>query len=273
MVIKSVGYLSLILGIVFPTTVSLATISPPAKYLVTSARKMSLNFPDAPDGEPPTSTAGGGTRGTNCKISDDIPMTALVPSKNTLTVSANPTFFIYIPKITLIQSDDITIPKTTVVTGEFILVDNKGNDVYNTMIKLPLEGNIVQITLPQTVALEVGSKYKWQFSVKCPSSNSSYDDFLSLPELAFLEVNIQRSELTPTLKGELEQTQDLLKKAEIYARENIWQDTLMIMAQLRNSQQEEWKNLLNSIKLQDAIINAPFAPETTEINPNPNSPQ
>ena len=62
--IKSAGYLSLILGIVLPTTVNLATISPQPNNLVISPKKISLNFPDVPDGEPPTSTAGGGTRGT-----------------------------------------------------------------------------------------------------------------------------------------------------------------------------------------------------------------
>lgn len=51
--IKSAGYLSLILGIVLPTTVNLATISPQPNNLVISPKEISLNFPDVPDGEPP----------------------------------------------------------------------------------------------------------------------------------------------------------------------------------------------------------------------------
>ncbi len=273
MVIKSVGCLSLILGIMLPITASLATIPSQVKNPVNSSMEISLKFPDVPDGEGPVSTAGGGTRTGECKISE-IPMTALVPSKNTSTVSANPTFFVYIPKITFSQeSNNTTVPESGVVLGEFVLVDHKGNDVYNTMIQLPLEGSIVRIALPKTVALEVGIQYKWQFSIKCQNKNSASTDFASLPELAFLEVYIQRNELTPTLKRELEKTKDPLKKAEIYVRENLWQDTLMIMAQLRNSQQEEWKSLLNSIKIEESIIDVPFAPEPTVSNPDDQSAQ
>ncbi|VXD18968.1 conserved exported hypothetical protein [Planktothrix serta PCC 8927] len=267
MVIKSVSCLSLILGMVLPITASLASVPSPVKNRVNSPMQISLEFPPAPKGEGPVSTAGGGTRSPECKISD-IPMTALVPSKNTSTVSANPTFFVYIP--------EITFPQSGVALGEFVLVNNRGKDVYLTTIQLPLDGSIVQIALPKTVALEVGKQYKWLFSMKCQSSNPNSTDsnnLESLPNVASLEVYIQRNKLTPTLERELEKTQDPLKKAEIYVRENLWQDTLMIMAQLRDSQQEEWKSLLNSIKIEESIIEAPFAPEPTVSNSDEQSAQ
>ncbi|WP_254174938.1 DUF928 domain-containing protein [Planktothrix pseudagardhii] len=260
MVIKSVGYLSLILGMMLPVTASLAIIPAPVKNGVNSPMEISLKFPDAPKGDGPVSTAGGGTRGTSCGL-DNTKLTALVPSQNTLTVSANPTFFVYIPKLNQSQ----------ILKGEFELIYNPNKNkyvtLYKTNVKLPLEPSIVKIPLPKTVTLEPGIKYQWTFAITCNTSN------FSDPTEDFVGVYIQRNELTPTLKQELEQTQNPLKKAEIYARENIWQDTLMSLAQLRDSQQEEWKSLLTSIKIEESIIDAPFAPESTVSNSEEQSAQ
>jgi hypothetical protein len=256
MVIKSVGYLSLILGLVLPATASLANVPSLIKNSVNSPIEISLKFPPAPNGEGPVSTAGGGTRGGTCR-KGNTKLTALVPSKKTLTVSPNPTFFVYIP-----QSQPTS-------TGEFSLVDidQKNNLVYKTMIQLPTEPSIVPIALPKTVALKVGTQYKWQVSIVCeiPGRSESNDNTTDFGE-DVIAIYIQRNELTTQLKKELEQTKDLLKQAEIYARENIWQDTLMSVAQLRNSQQQEWKNLLNSIKIEQPIIEAPFALKATMSN-------
>lgn len=260
MVIKSVGYLSLILGMILPVTASLATLPSPVKNRVNFPLQISLEFPPAPKGDGPVSTAGGGTRGNSCGL-DNTKLTALVPSKNTSTVSANPTFFVYIPKLNQSQG----------LKGEFELIynpnKNKYVSVYKTNVQLPSEPSIVKIPLPETVTLEPGIKYQWTFAVTCDLSNPLG------PTEDFIGVYIQRNELTPTLKNELEQTQNPLKKAEIYARENIWQDTLMSLAQLRESQQEEWKSLLNSIKLEESIIEAPFAPEPTVSNSEEQSAQ
>lgn len=260
MVIKSVGYLSLILGMMLPVTVSLATIPPQAKNRVNSPMQISLEFPPAPKGDGPVSTAGGGTRGNSCGL-DNTKLTALVPSQNTSTISANPTFFIYVPQLNHSQS----------LKGEFELIynpnKNKYVSVYKTSVQLPLEPSIVKIPLPKTVTLEPGIKYQWTFAITCDLSNPLG------PTEDFIEVYIQRNELTTTLKNELEKAQNPLKKAEIYARENIWQDTLMSLAQLRESQQEEWKSLLNSINIEESIIEAPFAPEPTVSNSEEQSAQ
>lgn len=252
MVIKSVGFLSLVLGILLPTAASLAitTSRIGIKHPVNVPMEISLQFPPAPKGDGPVSTAGGGTRGgdtlsaSECGIGNT-KMTALVPSQKTLTVSAHPTFFIY-------------VPESKVKTGEFVLINQQGKDVYNTVVQLPAKPSIVQIQLPKTVALETGNQYKWSFSITCENDGQEFIDTLN--------VSIQRNELNVSLKNALEKAQTPLKKAEIYARENLWQDTLMIMAQMRNSQPELWKELLTSIKINQQIAEAPFAPETTVIN-------
>ncbi|MGL4498305.1 MAG: DUF928 domain-containing protein [Planktothrix sp.] len=252
MVIKSIGFLSLVLGILLPTAASLAItnsrigIKPP----VNAPMQISLQFPPAPKGDGPVSTAGGGTRGgdtlsaSQCGIGNT-KMTALVPSQKTLTVSAHPTFFIY-------------VPESKAKTGEFVLINQQGKDVYNTVVQLPVKPSIVQIQLPKTVALETGSQYKWIFSITCETDGQEFIDSL--------KVSIQRNELNVSLKNALEKAKTPLKKAEIYARENLWQDTLMIMAQMRNSQPELWKELLTSIKINQQITEAPFAPEATVSN-------
>jgi Domain of Unknown Function (DUF928) len=259
MVIKSVSCLSLILGMVLPVTASLASVPSPVKNRVNSPMEISLEFPPVPKGEGPVSTAGGGTRGNSCGLGNT-KLTALVPSQNTSTVSANPTFFVYIP----------TVNHSTILKAEFELIydpNDKYVRLYRTRVQLPLEPSIVKIPLPKTVTLETGIKYQWTFAITCKSLSSSE------PIEDFVGVYIQRNELTPTLKRELEKNKDPLKKAEIYVRENLWQDTLMIMAQLRDSQQEVWNSLLSSIKIEEPIIEAPFAPESTVSNSDGQSTQ
>lgn len=252
MVIKSVSisFLSLTLGILLPTTAGFANVAARVNHSVNAPIQISLQFPPAPEGDGPVSTAGGGTRGgetlsaSECGIGNT-KMTALVPSQKTLTVSAHPTFFIY-------------VPESKVKTGEFVLINKQGKDVYNTVVQLPLKPSIVQVQLPKTVTLETGEQYQWIFSITCGTEEQEFIDTL--------KVSIQRNELNATLENELKNAQSPLKKAELYARENLWQDTLMIMAQLRNSQPELWKEFLTSIKIDQQIAEAPFAPETTVSN-------
>ena len=252
MVIKSVGSLSLILGILLPTSASLAIMASQGNNPVNVPMQISLQFPPAPKGDGPVSTAGGGTRGgesetpsaSECGLGNT-KMTALVPSQKTLTVSAHPTFFVY-------------VPESKVKTGEFVLINQQGKEVYQTVVQLPLKPSILQIKLPENVTLETGSQYQWTFSITCGTEEQEFIDTL--------EVSIQRNELNPTFKNEIEKAQSPLKKAELYARENLWQDTLMIMAQLRNTEPELWKEFLTSIKINQQIAEAPFAPETTVSN-------
>lgn len=227
MVIKSLSILGIITGILTPMGVSLASLSPSIKHSVNPPMQISLEFPPAPNRGGPESTAGGGTRGDTCTVGKTKLM-ALVPTKETTTVSANPTFFVY-------------VPETKVKKGDFILVDEKRKEVYVSTIELPTQPSILQISLPETVSLQVGQQYRWQFSLSCIVNDQEVANYV--------EVKIKRTELNPTVKTKIEQAKEPLEKAKLYASQQIWQDTLMIMAQLRDSNQAEWNQLLTSVGL------------------------
>ena len=82
----------------------------------------------------------------------------------------------------------------------------------------------------------------------------------------YVQAKIRRTDVTPTLQINLNQSKSVLEKAKIYAQENIWQDTLMIAAQLRNSSPKEWQELLTSVGL-EKINSVPFA---NSVLPSPN---
>lgn len=241
MVIKSLSILGIITGILTPMGVSLARVSPSVNSSFNPPLQISLEFPPAPNRGGPESTAGGGTRGDSCTMGKTKLM-PLVPSRETSTVSANPTLFVY-------------VPETKVKTGDFVLVDEKRKEVYVSTIELPTQPSIVQITLPETVSLRVGQQYRWQFSLSCMVNDQEVANYV--------EVKIKRTELTSTLKTKLEQAKEPLDKAKLYASQQIWQDTLMIMAQLRDSNQTEWKQLLTSVGLGN-LATVPFAEDPAE---------
>lgn len=252
MVMKSLSILSLATAILAPVGVSLASVSPSANPSFNPPVQISLEFPPAPNRGKPESTAGGGTRGGTCMVGKTKLM-ALVPDKKTSTVSASPTFYVY-------------IPETQVKKGDFVLVDKEGNDVYATTIELPTQPSIVQIDLPRTIALGVNQEYTWQFSITCIVNDKGIEQ-----EVAnYVEVKINRTELDPTLQTKIEQTKDPLEKAKLYASQQIWQDTLMIMAQLRASKQAEWSQLLTSVGLGD-LATVPFAEKPAETAQNQES--
>lgn len=241
MVIKSLSLLGIITGMLTPMGVSLASLSPSVNHSFNPPMQISLEFPPAPNRGGPESTAGGGTRGDTCTVGKTKLM-PLVPTKETSTVSANPTLFVY-------------VPETKVKTGDFVLVDQKGKEVHASKIELPTQPSIIQISLPETVSLQVGQQYKWQFSLSC---------IVNEQEVAnYVEVKIKRTELNPTVKTKIEQAKDPLEKAKLYASQQIWQDTLMIMAQLRDSNQMEWKQLLTSVGLGN-LVTVPFAEDPAE---------
>lgn len=251
MVMKSLSILSIVTAILAPVGVSLASVSPAANSSFNPPVQISLEFPPAPtDSGSPKSTTGGATRGNTCIIGNTELM-ALVPSKKTSTVSANPTFYVYVPEAKVKQ-------------GNFILVDKEGNDVYTSTIELPAQPSIVQIDLPRTIALGVGQEYTWQFLITCIANDQGFEQ-----EVAhYATVEIKRTELSPDLQTKIEQTKDPLEKAKLYASQQIWQDTLMIMADLRASKQKEWEQLLTSVGLGN-LVTVPFAEALAPTAQNP----
>lgn len=207
--------------------------------------QVSLKFPPTSDRGAPARTAGGGTRGPSCIQRGEAPLTVLMPSNNVgTTVAANPTFFWY-------------VPKTSAKSAEFLVVDDKENQVYLTTFALSGTPGVAQLRLPANVPLEIGKNYLWQFVLICDPLDRSKDKFVR----GFS----RRTKLSPALKTKLEQAA-LLEKARLYAQAGIWHETLITLAQLRSSRPAEWEELLRSVGL-ESIARVPFVKCCTAKQP------
>ncbi|HEY9651265.1 MAG TPA: DUF928 domain-containing protein [Coleofasciculaceae cyanobacterium] len=199
--------------------------------------EISLRFPQTRDRGAPDRTVGAGVRsGENSCVTAKKPLAALVPMNNMwTTVSDNPTLFLY-------------IPQTGATSAELLIVDDQNKDVYWTSLNLQSLPGVVQLTPPQTVVLEPGKTYTWYLALGCDLEHST-DTF-------YVQGLLERTELTDEQKVKLAQAKDPLKQAQVYADAQIWQETLAIMAKLRQDNPndpkiaQEWKELLKSIELE-----------------------
>lgn len=222
--------------------------------------QVSLEFPPSQDRGAPLQTGGGGSRllepppqvrlrgggnrafnATECVNSDTMPLTPLMPTRSNLgkTINSNPSLFFY-------------VPKTTAKKVEFVLVDEQKNEIYRTLSNLKETGGILQLKLPQTVALEVGQNYYWELALVCNSFNRRQDKYV--------QGTVIRTQLNESQETQLTQQTEPLKRASIYAENEIWIETLETLAAIRSSQSEEWKALLESVGL-SAIADQPFLSE------------
>jgi hypothetical protein len=244
--------------------------------------KVSLEFPVDNVGQPNGGSGGGGTRGQCFKYQqnqeDKMPLTGLMPIRNklnqetsvatnqTLTVAANPTFFVYVPSTTTQSAEDL-------VFAEFSVYDDQDKDVYNTTFRLPTvlssdlpnssvsTPGILKLSLPTNVSLETGKTYRWVFQLYCSTANADPNFEPNYNNNPFVDGWIQRTELSPDLKTKIEQATPL-EQAKLYAKERIWSETLMLAAQLRSSNPDEWEELLKSVGLNE-IAQAPFIEYST----------
>jgi hypothetical protein len=223
--------------------------------------KVTLQFPVDNVGQPNGGTGGGGTRGSCFKNQqnqeDKMPLTGLMPRNpltnrpvnQTLTVAANPTFFVYVPETTTLSAENL-------VFAEFSVSDDQDNEVYQTTLRLPTVPSsdvpsssvstpgIVKLSLPANVSLKTGKNYHWVFQLYCGKANA--DRVFG----RYVEGWIQRTELSSDLKTKIEQATPL-EQAQLYAKARIWSETLMLAAQLRSSQPAEWEKLLKSVGLNE----------------------
>jgi hypothetical protein len=230
------GTLSLALCVEF-LTVSVLMLPLRAQSL-----KISLTFPPPTERGAPARTVGAGQRSVEevC-VKGRTPLAALTPSNNVgTTVSANPTLFWY-------------VSQTKAKSAEFELLDDRGNQVYVTTLALNGTPGVVKLSLPQTVSLQKGKHYDWRFSLVCDPENPGGGPFVQ----GWLE----RTELSSAQKNKLARTKDPLKRAEVYAKAGVWQETVAIVAKLHYDRPndskitEAWKELLKSVDL-EAIANA-----------------
>ncbi|NJO43540.1 MAG: DUF928 domain-containing protein [Cyanobacteria bacterium RU_5_0] len=127
------------------------------------------------------------------------------------TTETHPTLWFYTPHIL-----------TPERAAEFVLLDNEGNEVYRTTLVEPeMSAGIVQVSLPETVALEENKMYEWYFLVNCDAGNPMYT-----------RGGIQRVALDANLTNQIQQA-SLAEQAALYASNGIWYDALTILMELR----------------------------------------
>lgn len=183
------------------------------------------------DGRPGDRT-GGGSR-TPCPSLNILPTTALVPKNNLgKTVSDRPTFWFYVPYS----------PQAT-PTGEFVLQEEDGNEVYRTAFTVPKTPGLVSFTTPLAVEpLKINKLYRWYFKLYCEAQTASTP--------VFVEGWVQRVDRTPALERQLQAASS--REDVVYAANGIWYDALNSLAQLRLHSpsnptfNSDWAKLLNS---------------------------
>jgi hypothetical protein len=197
---------------------------------------LSLEFPPTGGTGAPERTASGGRRYDSCIERGAMPATALAPQNNLVTtVSETPTLFFY-------------IPQTQIKTAEFVLMDNEGNEFFQTEVALPGKSGVMKLNVPSTVKLEENKTYRWEFSIICNTQDRTGD--------SYIQGTLQRTPLSQELKTKLEAAEPL-KRAELFAKAKIWNESLAIAADLRGTNPNAWKELLKSVDL-DAIASKPF---------------
>ncbi|MBD0345323.1 MAG: DUF928 domain-containing protein [Coleofasciculus sp. Co-bin14] len=207
----------------------------------------------------PRRVQGGGTRapGSSCQM-DGKPLKALIPGNRFgVTVSPYPTFFVYVPALSLENSPRV----------EFVLEDMEGNTIYSSSFKTSGSSGIISLSLPNQGGLsplEVGKDYKWSFSIICQSDERSQD--------ITVEGWVRRVEVSPMLKTRLAQA-SRQTQVELYAEAEIWHDALATLVRLRRTNPNDsaltatWTRLLQSAGL-DALTQESLVPlSNTAVRP------
>jgi hypothetical protein len=169
-------------------------------------------------------------------------MSPLMPNQTQqgLTVSARPTFFVYLPSNSAQQVF-------------FTLKDKNEDYYYQKTLSIPETGGIISVQLPEDApALEVGKDYQWAFVLACqmpPRPDSpSMTGWVKRVELS--SVGITQIDPTPSLE-----------MAQLYGSTGIWFDAVTTLAQLREQEPENytapWEEFLTSVGL-EAIATKPL---------------
>lgn len=233
---KSLQSLRPLAGILSPLLFSFTGFLPPLLAQSNPEWQVSVVFPPTTDRGAPERTAGGGTRGNLCVKKNETPLTALMPINNVgTTASPHPTFFLY-------------VPTTGAKVAEFTLLDEAGEQVYQTTVALTGSPGVIKLGIPENKSLKVGEMYQWEFAIVCDPQDRERDELI----WGWSE----RVELNPALQARIEQAVPL-EQAKLYAKNQIWHETIAILAKVRRSNPAEWEELLKSVEL-DAIASAPF---------------
>jgi hypothetical protein len=218
--------------------------------------------PPPPDQNAPGSRKGAASRGCNTANQT---LTALVPTYQQnlnqgqevvipftqvwgLTNTENPAFFFFVP-----------YNNSSIANIEFVLqekINNKSQTLYRTYLKPPTSPGITRVHLPPgEVSLQVGKMYHWFFKVRVQCDQQQ-------PILYFVDGWVQRVNRNLILTEEIKQATPQ-QKAILYAKNGVWYDAIMTLAELHLSNpkneifQSNWITLLNSVGLEE-IANQPL---------------
>ena len=210
---------------------------------------LAQQFPD--NGEPKGRRRGGTSRRDGCpKL--ETPITALVPGEENKqksflasTVTEYPTFWVYVPELPI-----------NLRSGEFVLQDEKGNDIFRTLIALPETSAAIALRLPPNpqYALKQDLKYHWYFRIYCGQPQDQ-------PEYFYVDAWVRRVSLTPDLQKQLGTAKP--RDYTAYAANNIWYDAVTHLAQLRRTNPgdralgEDWTKLFKAVGLEE-LAQAPI---------------
>ena len=213
-----------------------------------------LKFPPTSERGAPETTTGGGTRGNSCmetgKEVEKIPLTPLLPKGTKgITATPNPVLYWY-------------VPQNSAEFGEFLVIDEKGNEVYLENFKLPPNPGIVKLRVPENASLKTDIDYSWTLSLVCDSLDRGRDQSVAGV--------VRFTEIDPQEKIKLDDT-TLLDKAHFYAQQKIWHDTLHLAAQLYTDNPAAWEELLESVELEKIAKQPLLKCCTAEHSPFSNS--
>ncbi|AFZ02873.1 DUF928 domain-containing protein [Calothrix sp. PCC 6303] len=193
--------------------------------------------PDGSSRGRPSTRKGTGSRGDCPPV--NIPLTALIPENNqALTLSEHPNVWVFVPY----TSADI-------VAGEFVLQDEKDNDIYRTNFTPPDQPGIVSIDLKKSLSLQTNTTYQWYFKLYCSQQK------LSNP--IFVKGLIKRTTTNPEIEKKLKIAKTPQQRFSIYYQNNIWYEAVSELAKSYPHQPQnrslfhDWFSLLKSVDLEN----------------------
>ncbi|MEQ9550903.1 MAG: DUF928 domain-containing protein [Coleofasciculus sp. G3-WIS-01] len=172
-----------------------------------------------------------------------------------LTVSEKPTFLVY-------------VPHTSAQILELRMEDEEGQQMgENAQLNLTETPGIYSISLSENAPpLAVDKDYKWLVSMTCQVGD---------PNDPFVEGSIRRVSPDSILTRSLDQVTDL-EQVAVFAQAGIWQDAVVNLAALRQTQPNNpevvsaWETLLQYAELED-ITHAPLISNFEDIQVSENN--
>jgi len=203
-----------------------------------------IEFPPTSDRGAPSRTAGGATRGSTCIDANVQPnLTALLPNNSLATT--------YAADADLPTSLFFYVPESPSQQAELFIVDSVGEEVYSQTVTLPGEAGVVQVVIPNGEDLfEADELYYWDFAIICDAEDPDSN--------VVVGGGIQRADASAELLMALASAgDDPLAQAQVYAEAGAWQETLALVAKLRDENPQAWADLLQSVGL-EGVADAPL---------------